>query len=157
MLNTIPKTPLSSASVAFCCGQVAADGGAFAVGSNMRCDARRAWSTLQVYHTYYIPDCPGVYVVLNQVLTRPLQYIGSSTNLHNRVSSYRMKMRRDGVDTPWGFMMHPVFRVAECNTHEEALWLEARLIYRLQPPHNIAGRDRLLKPGRKSWREAVGA
>jgi hypothetical protein len=106
---------------------------------------RRFWETLPLYHTDCAGEWAGVYVI--QEFGKTL-YVGSSRNVTARLRSYPFKLTRRGVSTPWGILWDPRVRTCMCETHADALWLEARLIFRIQPQENRAGRDHLISPGR---------
>jgi hypothetical protein len=95
------------------------------------------WVSFDAIEISIIPGKPACYVVY---IDGALAYVGQTTNLRKRVSSYRIVQTYGAsITTPWG----PARRVAIKAKFGVRLgdWamMEIRLIARLQPPHNCVG------------------
>ena len=85
------------------------------------------------------PQKPGVYFFLDK--NRKILYIGKATNLRNRLQSYFRKNLE--LEATKRTMLKKVIgcRVQVTNSNIEALILEAHLIKKYRPPHNVLLRD----------------
>src|SRR3989344_8267742 len=85
------------------------------------------------------PQKPGVYFFLDK--NRKILYIGKATNLRNRLQSYFRKNLE--LEATKRTMLKKVIgcRVQVTNSDIEALILEAHLIKKYRPPHNVLLRD----------------
>lgn len=88
-----------------------------------------------------IPRCAGVYVVF---IDGQVKYVGSSWNLCERFTYYRIFRDGDAWQTPWGRSAN--FNIKIKKTRRVGDWLmdEYRLIRRLKPVLNKVG----VKPNR---------
>lgn len=84
-----------------------------------------------------LPPRPGVYEM--RTASGKLLYVGKATSLKSRVSSYFVRPS----DARIAKMVTQIGRISytETPTAAEALFLESRLIKKLQPPYNIREKD----------------
>jgi excinuclease UvrABC nuclease subunit len=104
----------------------------------------RNWIVQDALYWWALPAIPGVYVF--SAGSRAL-YVGQTGNLRRRIKSYRLHVERrlsmGGVVTltPWGAFRDVVsLKVRVSSQWGDWLMREARLIRRLQPALNRAGR-----------------
>jgi excinuclease UvrABC nuclease subunit len=84
---------------------------------------------------------PGVYVIQCDDI---ISYVGSSTNLRDRIKTYQMHYNTSAEDKPfytrkWGFWRHISCRIKYSERLGDWFMIEHRLIVRLQPPFNTRG------------------
>jgi len=84
-----------------------------------------------------LPKSPGAYAVYGE---NSLIYVGSSKrSLRQRLNSHLFAQLEDGkVSTRWGIFDRIDVKYYPCETKDEALRKEARLIFKLRPPFNEA-------------------
>lgn len=88
------------------------------------------------------PRVPAVYAVYLDGL---LAYIGSTCNLADRLSFHQFRGTSDGhsIVTPWGQYARFALKYKKSSRYGDWLMDEARLIRRLGPSCNVAGRKRV--------------
>jgi len=108
---------------------------------------RRAgrWRTIDLLSQYdAIPREPGVYVFIRD---RRVVYVGMSANLHARLAAYRPRRRPVDYDTDdHSPVLHPyadgsILKISVSRRYGDWLMRELRLIRKLRPLHNLAGRE----------------
>jgi hypothetical protein len=84
-----------------------------------------------------LPKCPGAYAVYGE---DSLIYVGSSKlSLRQRLNSHLFaQLDNSSVSTRWGVFGRIDIKYFPCETKEEAMRKEARLIFKLRPPFNEA-------------------
>lgn len=86
------------------------------------------------------PHAPGVYVVFGD---GQLLYVGSSTDLYKRiVHGHCIGVRGYGglITTPWGKFKNVCIKCRVSKRYGDWAMREVRLIHRLNPPFNKAGK-----------------
>lgn len=86
-----------------------------------------------------VPKGPGCYAVY---FGNDLVYVGSSYQVRNRLSGHRFDSCRYSAwtQTPWGSAAKVTVKVRATKKYGEWLMLEARLLRRLAPRHNVRGK-----------------
>lgn len=86
-----------------------------------------------------VPNVPGVYVVYFD--DEPV-YVGSSSNMRSRLSSHNIYYSRfsHSIKTPWGIRSTLRIKWRRSDVYGDWLMHELRLIRRLQPRFNRAGK-----------------
>lgn len=89
-----------------------------------------------------LPTYPCVYAVY---LNGELGYVGSTINLAQRIRTHHIAMRGfpGYFQTPWGVFRDVSIKARRVRQYGDHLAIEARLIRRLMPKHNI-----MLVPGK---------
>ncbi|MFQ3675876.1 MAG: GIY-YIG nuclease family protein [Endomicrobiia bacterium] len=85
-----------------------------------------------------IPKLPGVYLMRD--VKGDIVYIGKAKNLNNRIKSYFLDAKDVRPITTMFFNIKEIDYVI-CNTEQDALFLEQKLITNLQPKYNIFWKD----------------
>jgi excinuclease ABC subunit C len=85
----------------------------------------------------HIPETPGIYMMLGE--QNEILYIGKAVNLKRRVSSYFTRPHDYRIEKLVSLIKKIDYR--ETETALEALFLEAELIKKHQPPYNVLEKD----------------
>lgn len=93
-----------------------------------------------VNQRHLVPDAPGVYAFIRD---GRVVYVGQTVSLRRRLSEYWYRW----VDFRGGWIIDPriqgcVVKYSASRRYGDWLMREYRLIRRLQPLHNIVGRER---------------
>lgn len=95
------------------------------------------WIAIDPMDRYSIPGRPACYVVF---LDGSVTYVGQSTNLKSRFSTYAIRLGYGaGVLTPWGAAGSIEVKVNFGTQYGDWAMRELRLIRRLKPPGNCLG------------------